>query len=226
MNHKEMNKGEGSGTRRRLGRMLVSYGIVFFIGLWLGYKFASTGKTVAPERKEMPESAAKVEEGGQGNGGKPEGKDRAGETSSFKRQVVQKDDLSLTFYETLLKKEPSPKMQGEGGDSNGTQAAPVREKRESPSKEDKLSRKALPEGASFSIQVGSFAHEKQAEDLTQHLKGKGYPVYIRSQVISGMGRMYQVRIGRYRTLEEAKREAKIIGRKEKLPTYIPSSPHR
>ncbi len=226
MDHKGMNKGKGSGTRRRLGRMLVSYGIVFFIGLWLGYKFASTGKTVAPERKEMSESAAKVGRGEQGNGEGPEGNNRASETSSLEREVIQKDNLSLTFYETLLKKESSPEMQGERGDSNGTPAAPVREKRESPSKEDRLSRKALPEGASFSIQVGSFAHEKQAEVLIQRLKEKGYPAYIRSQIISGMGRMYQVRIGRYRTLNDARREAKIIRRKEKLPTYIPSSPDR
>lgn len=226
MDHKGMNKGKGSGTRRRLGRMLVSYGIVFFIGLWLGYKFASTGKTVAPERKEMSESAAKVGRGEQGNGEVPEGNNRASETSSLEREVVQKDDLSLTFYETLLKKESSPEMQGERGDSKGTPAAPGRKERKSPSNEGTLSRRALPGGVSFSIQVGSFAHKKQAEDLIQRLKEKGYPAYITSQIISGMGKMYQVRIGRYRTLEEAKREARIIGRKEKLPTYIPSSPDR
>jgi hypothetical protein len=40
----------------RFGRILLSYGIVFSIGLWLGYRFASTEKTMAPEKKELSES--------------------------------------------------------------------------------------------------------------------------------------------------------------------------
>lgn len=221
-----MNKGKGSGTRMRSGRKLLSYGIVFSIGLWLGYKFASTGKIVAPERKEVSESVVKMGNEGQGTGKRSEGNDRAGEASSLKGEVVQRDDLSLTFYETLLKKEPSPKMQTERGDSKGTPTATGPGKRQTPLREDKSSKRALSEVAPFSIQVGSFAHKKQAEDLIQRLRGKGYPAYIRSQIISGMGRMFQVRIGHYRTLDEAKRKAKLIGRKEKLPTYIPSSPDR
>jgi cell division septation protein DedD len=206
--------------------MLLSYGVVLCIGLWLGYKFASTGRTVAPERKEMSESVAKMGNEDQGNGERTEGNDRAGEASSLKGEMGQEDDLSLTFYETLLKKEPSPKMQRERDDSKGIPASRGPEKRERPLKEDKSSERALSGVASFSIQVGSFAIKKQAEDLTRRLKGKDYPAYITSQIISGMGRMYQVRIGHYRTLDEAKREAKLIGRKENLPTYIPSSPDR
>jgi cell division septation protein DedD len=221
-----MNKGKGPGTRMKAGRILVSYAIVFFIGLWLGYKFASTGKTVAPERKEMSESVVKMENQDQGTRERREGNNRKREASSFEGEGVQRDDLSLSFYETLLKKEQSPKIQGKRGNSGGTQAATGKEKRESPLKEDKSSKRDLSGVAPYSIQVGSFAHKKQAEDLTQLLRGKGYPAYITSQIISGMGRMYQVRIGHYRTLDEAKREAKLIGRKEKLPTYIPSSPDR
>ncbi len=221
-----MNKGKGPSYRKRLGRMLLSYGVVLCIGLWLGYKFASTGRTVAPERKEMSESVAKMENEDQGNGERTEGNDRAGEASSSKGEMVQGDDLSLTFYETLLKKEASPKMQRERDNSKGTQASRGPEKREGSLKEDKSSERALSGVAPFSIQVGSFASKKQAEDLTRRLEGKGYTAYITSQIISGMGRMYQVRIGHYRTLDEAKREAKLIGRKEKLPTYIPSSPDR
>ncbi len=215
-----MDMGKGLGIRMKVGRILVSYGMVFFIGLWLGYKFASTGKTVTPEKKEISESIVKMETEGQVNKKSREGNDRERETGG----VVQRDDLSLSFYETLLKKESSPKMESTEGNSGGTQAAAGPEKRESPLKEDKSSKRTPSGVAPFSIQVGSFAHKKQAEDLAQRLRGKGYPAYITSQIISGMGRMYQVRIGHYRTLDEAKREAKLIGRREKLPTYIPSSP--
>jgi cell division septation protein DedD len=222
----EMNKGKGPGTKMKSGRMLLSYGIVFFIGLWLGYEFASTGRTVVPERKEVSKSVVSKENQDQGKRERWEGNDRAGETSSLEGEVVQRDDLSLSFYETLLKKEPPRKIGSKRGDSEGTQAASGPEKREGPLKEDKSSKGALSVVAPFSIQVGSFAHKKQAEDLTQQLRGKGYRAYFTSQIILDMGRMYQVRIGHYRTLDEAKREAKLIERKEKLPTYIPSSPNR
>lgn len=219
-----VNKGKGSGTGMKAGRILLSYGIIFFIGLWLGYKFASTGKTMAPQRKEMSESAVKMGNEDEGTRERGEGNDRTRKASPFEGEVVERDDLSLSFYETLLKREPSPKTTSKRGDSGGTKAVSGPEKGESPLKEDKSSKTELLGGAPFSIQVGSFAHQKQAEDLTKRLKGKGYLAYVTSEIISGMGRMYQVRIGHYRTLDEAKREAKLIGKKERLPTYIPSSP--
>ena len=210
----------------RLGRVLLSYFMVFFIGLWLGYKFASNGKAVAPERIDMSESIARLGNEGQGKGKKSAGDDKAGGASSFEGEEVQGDALSLSFYETLLEKEPSPSLRNKGGGSKGTQAPTGPEKREGHLREDKSSKRTLSGYAPFSIQVGSFAHKQQAEDLTQQLKGKGYPAYITSQVISGMGRMYQVRIGHYRTLEEARGKAKLIEKREKLPTYIPPSPDR
>jgi hypothetical protein len=210
----------------RLGRVLLSYGMVFFIGLWVGYKFASNGKTVAPEEMDMSESIARLGNEGQGKGKRSGGDDTAGGASSFEGEAGQVDDLSLSFYETLLKKEPSPDLRNKGGGSKETQAPTGPEKKESRLREDKSSKRVLSGDAPFSIQVGSFAHKQQAEYLTQHLKGKGYQAYITSQVISGMGRMYQVRIGHYRTLEEARRKAKLIGQREKLETYIPPLPDR
>ncbi len=206
--------------------MLLSYGMVFFIGLWVGYKFASNGKAVAPERMDMSESIGRLGSDGQGKAKRSEGDDKAGGASSFEGEEVGEDDLSLSFYDTLLKKEPSPDLRNKGGDSKEPQAPTGPEKSEGPLRQDKSSKRALSGDGPFSIQVGSFAHKQQAEDLTQQLKGKGYPAYITSQVISGMGRMYQVRIGHYRTLDEARGKAKLIGKREKLPTYIPPSPDR
>jgi len=219
-----MNKGKDRVPRMRLGRVLLSYGIVFLIGLWVGYKIASNGKAVAPEGMDMSESIARLENEGQGK--RSGGDDKAGGASSFEGEAVQGDDQSFSFYETLLEKEPSPDLSNKGGGSKETQTPTSPEKRESRLKEDRSSKRVLSGDAPFSIQVGSFARKQQAEELTQHLKGKGYPAYITSQVISGMGRMYQVRIGHYRTLEEARRKAELIGRREKLQTYIPPLPDR
>ncbi len=221
-----MNKGKDRVPRMRLGRVLLSYGIVFFIGLWVGYKLTSNGKAVAPEGMGRSESIARLEYEDQGKGKRPGMDDKAGGTSSFEGEAAREDELSLSFYDTLLKKEPSPDLRNKEEGSKGTQAPTSPEKRESRLKEDRSSKRVLSEDAPFSIQVGSFARKEQAESLTQHLKGKGYAAYITSQVISGMGRMYQVRIGHYRTLEEARRKAELIERREQLQTYIPPLPDR
>jgi cell division protein FtsN len=173
---------------------------------------------VESETKETLESTAGAETQGRERAERSEGDSGEGGESSSKGEGVQGDDLSLTFYEKLLKKGPPPERQTKGGVSGETRTAKKGEARSS--------ERTHSTEAPFTIQVGSFARKEQAEDLTKYLSGKGYPAYVTTQVISGMGRMYQVRIGHYRTLDEAKREAKYIGKKERLPTYIPPVPGR
>jgi cell division septation protein DedD len=208
----------------RLGRVLLSYGIVFLIGLWAGYKFASTRKAAPPEKKEMLDSIARVEKEEGEKEKKTEGDDKTGEEPSLEGEVLQRDDLSLTFYEKLLKKESPPTMRDEQPSTGKIQAKTGPKK--SPSEGERSSLKSVSRDAPFTIQVGSFADKEQAEKFTQYLRGKGYPAYVTSRVISGKGRMYRVRIGHYRTLDEAKRKAKHIGKREKLQTYIPPLPDR
>jgi cell division septation protein DedD len=213
-----MKREKDQGARRRLGRVFLSYGIVFFIGLWVGHQLASSRKAAVPESERVLKSTAKADSQDQrkvkrsGEGGRPVPE------SSPEGDVAPSEDLSLTFYEKLLKKEPLEKSQAKGGVSTA-ETGPRKG-------EGKPSEKPLSADAPFTIQVGSFSRREQAEDLTGNLKGKGYPAYITTHVISGKGRMYQVRIGHYRTLDEAKREAKHIAQREKLPTYIPPLPER
>jgi len=205
----------------RLGRVVLSYGIVFLIGLWMGYKFASTRRATTYENGDSLHSIAAGEDVAE-----RKGDDEAQEASSVEGEPGSEDELSLTFYEELLKEEPPPNMQEKRGE---THAAAGPEKRDRPPREDGSSKRTPRDSrgdARFSIQVGAFTQKKQADDLTQRLKGKGYAAYITSQVISGKGRMYRVRIGHYRTQDEAERQAKYIGKKESLPTYVPSVPDR
>lgn len=213
-----MNRQVSRVTRRRWGRVLLSYAIVFLIGLWLGHRFESSRKAGESETKEAFESTGRVETRDRERGERSEGESRGERESSSEGEGPQGDDLSLTFYEKLLKKGSPPEVQTKSGISGEARAA---KKGEGKSSEGTGSM-----DAPFTIQVGSFAHKEQAEDLTQYLKGKGHPAYVTTEVISGMGRMYQVRIGHYRTLDEAKTEAKYIGKKERLPTYIPPVPAR
>lgn len=213
-----MNGQKSRITRRRWGRVLLSYAIVFLIGLWLGHKFESSRKAVDSETKEALKSTARVETQGRERAERSEGDSRGRGESSSEGEAVQDDDLSLTFYEKLLEKGSPPEVQTKRGISGEGRAAKKGE--------GKSSERTGSMDAPFTIQVGSFARKEQAEDLTQYLRGKGYPAYVTTEVISGMGRMYQVRIGHYRTLDEAKTEAKYIGKKERLPTYIPPVPAR
>jgi cell division protein FtsN len=213
-----MNRQKSPVTRRRWGRVLLSYAIVFLIGLWLGHRFESSRKAVESETKEAFEPTARDETRGRERTERSEGDSRGERESSSEGEGAQGEDLSLTFYEKLLKKGSPPEVQTKRGISGEARAA---KKKGSTSSE-----KTGSMDAPFTIQVGSFARKEQAEALTQSLRGKGYPAYVTTEVISGMGRMYQVRIGHYRTLDEAKTEAKYVGKKERLPTYIPPVPAR
>jgi cell division septation protein DedD len=213
-----MKREKDQGPRRRLGRVFLSYGVVFFIGLWVGHQLASSRKAAVPESERVLKSTAKAETQDQRKAKRSGEGGRSVPESSSEGDVAPNEDLSLTFYDKLLKKEPLDKSQPKGG-------VPTAET--GPRKgEGKPSEKPLSAEAPFTIQVGSFDSRKPADDLTENLKGKGYPAYITTHVISGMGRMYQVRIGHYRTLDEAKREAKHIEQREKLETYIPPLPKR
>ena len=57
----------------KAARILLTYGIVFSIGLWLGYKFASTEKGVTSSKKETSESVVKMGNEASGNRGVREG---------------------------------------------------------------------------------------------------------------------------------------------------------
>ena len=170
------------------------------------------------ETKEAFESTARVETRGRERTERSEEDSRKERESSSEGESAEDDDLSLTFYEKLLKKGSPPEVQTKRGISGEARAAKKGE--------GKSSERIGSTDAPFTIQVGSFARKEEAERLTQDLKGKGYPAYVTTEVISGMGRMYQVRVGHYRTRDAAKTEAKYIGKKERLPTYIPPVPAR
>jgi hypothetical protein len=204
--------------------MLLTYALVFCIGLWSGYELASRGKGAKPEVEESPELGSRMDSGTQEKRGSWIVEEGEGQHSGLEGDVIRKDDLSLTFYDKLLKKEAPSTLQKEGEESRAKSTASVEKRGESPIGEGKTSREGSPRRGSYSIQVGSFDDKQRAEDLTRRLLGKGYPAYITSRIIAGKGRMYRVRIGHYRTLDEAKREARIIGRRENMDTYIPSVP--
>ena len=65
----------------------------------------------------------------------------------------------------------------------------------------------------FYVQVGAFLEKKRAESLAQQLKEQGYSAIITSPLTGENRKMYKVRIGSYRSRNEAQKSAKELSSK-------------
>jgi cell division septation protein DedD len=55
----------------------------------------------------------------------------------------------------------------------------------------------------YTIQIGAFQNEEIAKKIVDELKSKGYDAFIKTVEISGKGTWHRVRIGTFKTREEA-----------------------
>ncbi len=70
-------------------------------------------------------------------------------------------------------------------------------------KEKKRAEKPAP--GKYTIQVASLKEKRQADGLARKLRKKGLPVYIEEAAIRNKGVWYRVRIGSYKSKDEAKK---------------------
>jgi cell division septation protein DedD len=63
--------------------------------------------------------------------------------------------------------------------------------------------KVDPDGL-YTVQIGSFQDQKQANSLASALQSKGYPVFIKSMTSPDNKNWYRVRVGTFKDLESAK----------------------
>jgi cell division protein FtsN len=56
----------------------------------------------------------------------------------------------------------------------------------------------------YTVQIGSFQDQKQANSLASSLKAKGYPVFIKSMTAPDNEKWYRVRVGTFSDVETAK----------------------
>jgi TolA-binding protein len=71
----------------------------------------------------------------------------------------------------------------------------------------------------FSIQIGAFSRRRNAENLANRLRKKGYSVSILSPS-PGRSSLYKVRVGRFKTRSAALKAAKRLGKNERLDTEV------
>lgn len=72
----------------------------------------------------------------------------------------------------------------------------------------------------FTVQVGSFKDERQAQELANRLKRNGFPAYISKVEISGAGVRLRVRVGGYESLDQAQNVATNLRLKENVGAYV------
>jgi cell division septation protein DedD len=68
----------------------------------------------------------------------------------------------------------------------------------------------------YSIQVGFFENEKNADALTEKLKNKGYDAFMQWHVNENNKTVFRVFVGRYHDKTEAVEQAQEIRRREGL----------
>ncbi len=77
-------------------------------------------------------------------------------------------------------------------------------KKEGAIKKDMAAALAIETEGKYTIQIGAFQNEEIAKNIVEELKFKGYPAFIKTVEISGKGTWHRVRIGTFKTREEAK----------------------
>jgi cell division septation protein DedD len=78
---------------------------------------------------------------------------------------------------------------------------------------------ARPSTAPFWVQVASVRSEREARAESRRLSSRGYHATVET-VAGSRGNLYRVRVGPYRTREEASRAAERVSRHEKVKTWI------
>ena len=81
---------------------------------------------------------------------------------------------------------------------------------------------ALSENLTYTLQLGSFQNNEVAAAFSSSLAAKGYASYIVKITVPDKGVVYRVRIGKYRSLEDAQKMAAELEKKEGISAFITS----
>ena len=84
--------------------------------------------------------------------------------------------------------------------------------------------KSGPAKVRFTLQIGAFNNTEEAQQMVNHLKGKGYAAYQITGSAAAKGMWYRVRVGHFPSLQEARQFALMFEKKEKIKTIITTVP--
>ncbi len=80
--------------------------------------------------------------------------------------------------------------------------------------------KAASPSTKYTVQVSAFEEAQAAENLSSHLREKGYRAYTMAKRLRGRGTWYRVRVGQFDKRGEAEEMAALLEKKENLSTFI------
>ena len=78
------------------------------------------------------------------------------------------------------------------------------------------------EPLTYTLQLGSFQNNEVASAFSSSLAAKGYESHIVKITVPDKGVVYRVRIGKYKTLEDAQKMATELEKKEGISAFITS----
>jgi len=220
--------GSGPGPGQWLalgGAMLVILGLTFVLGLLVGRQWArqTASAVAAPSVSEAVRRAAAA----------PPAR-RGGIAADIMAERVPEPTEKLTFYQTLT--EP---LDGPGALRPESKPVAVRAPAAAPAppvpaapapavvalppiagKAAAPASSGVPSASAWTIQVGAYKTRRQADDTRRHLAASGLDAYVASVAPKAGQARFRVRVGAYRTREEAAAAAARIRAERSLTTFV------
>jgi cell division protein FtsN len=221
------------------GGVLVILGLTFVLGLLVGRQWArQTPPTVAaePARKAVPTRRSGLAEVSADRGAPPQ------EKLTFYQTLTAPLGPVPVSGRTEVTAKTSPAVSAPRAN---TQAAPERAKERVPSRGDEpalpsrtpagtanregpplnsVDAKAAAEGheanPAWTVQVGVFKSAEQAERIRGELAGRGFQAEVTPMTVDDGQFRYRVRVGVFKTKDEAIRTAERVRSDRSLPTFV------
>jgi cell division protein FtsN len=186
--------------RQQLKRLFVVMGgMVFAFAIFIGG--VTVGIQVERERERITQQASSQPTSSKDKKA-TEGSEKKETAPPPKKQEEKK--MEFTFYDTLTKKEGTDKKTTPPSEKEQTTKKKEAVKSSPPpTTKDEATKKAPVEKDLYFVQIASFTEKETAEALKDRLTQKGYKVQVIAAQLEGIGLRYRVRLGGYKSLQEA-----------------------
>jgi cell division protein FtsN len=192
--------------RQQLKRLFVVMGgMVFAFAIFVGG--VTVGIQVERERERITQQASPQPTRSEDKKA-TEGSEKQKSAPSPKKQEEEK--MEFTFYDTLTKKgsteQTTKKTETTTAPREKEQTTEKKEAVKSsppPTTKDEATKKAPVEKDLYFVQIASFTEKETAEALKDRLTQKGYKVQVIAVQLEEIGLRYRVRLGAYKSLQEA-----------------------
>jgi cell division protein FtsN len=215
VNHRARAR-SGSGRFRWIvlgGVVLAFLGLAFALGLLVGKQSARQSPSLAADASHK--SAAAPRRGGLGE-------------AHAERAAARQE--KLTFYQTLTaplspvsapsRPDVAPKPEVAAKPRPKPDATPDRAQDRVTSRSETESSELRETTQEWTVQVGVFKNAQQAERVRRELADSGFPVRLTPTTGDDGQPRYRVRVGAYRTRDEALKTAERVRADRSLPTYV------